>query len=207
MFNDDIYQTFIAFSRISKLFDMSLVCKNFNVLCSNTQMWKEKFESIHVNFEIYNNHREYIREYRKITFKLFLNKCLCDVKSCVSDKFMLNKQIDIDMNMNTIRIGKLHKILPRGFIQSISTHDRLYTSDSCDKRIIILFDGRITIIRYTQTVSVDIVSMVSHNYGGDGLCKIYDILYYILCKHPEIKITYMGKDFISTDEYKKYYNI
>jgi hypothetical protein len=73
-FNFDIYQEIIKRSNVSVIVNLSLVCKNFNVLCVNRQLWISIFD--YHNLKIINKKlstvEQYIREFQKMTKLNFL---------------------------------------------------------------------------------------------------------------------------------------
>jgi hypothetical protein len=113
VFNLDIYQEIIQNSNVSTITRLSMVCKNFDILCSNKQMWKSIFQS--KNFYIDENlttSGQFISEYRKISYAEFIPEHLINLILSFKNDDFCSIIMKIYIDIINIDNSKLVKVLP-----------------------------------------------------------------------------------------------
>jgi hypothetical protein len=181
IFNIDIYQEIIKNANILTIANISSVCKNFNILCSDKQIWEYIFRS--KNLKIIDNNiitaGQFINEYRKVSNAKFITNHLLKAISLFSH---CDSEKQIYINTKTINSEILIKILSQEFTKII----RMYKNRS-------FIDEECIIINLHSKYKIEYILTERCGYGSTGRCTsvfadnidvMRDILYY----YPNIKI-------------------
>jgi len=210
----DIWRLVLLNCRINDIKSLYLLNKTFNSLCNEKSLWLEKFKEKDltiINNDI-NNFNEYLDEYKKISFAIYVTNCLLNINVNNTNNWFYNQIIIFEPNflfddLKNI-LGKDHPILimeqdnAKKYINieiEIGTK-RLIHYRSCEKDINHCLRGNRVYYHYNPLLSIE--------YYDDEKF-IISLINKILCHNPSIAINYNNFPLVinqnNIDEYNLFY--